>query len=363
MRIPLPSHIRGIKPYVPGKPIEEVERELNLSGTVKMASNENPLGPSPLAVEALRGFLDKLHIYPDGAGYYLCQALGAHFGVDPCAIILGNGSVELVEMAARAFLLDGANAVFSQGSFAMYAIACQIAHAESRQAPMRERTHDLRAMLDLVDEKTRLVLVANPNNPTGTYNALRDIERFLERVPETALVVVDEAYKEFVGAPDYGTAQPLLGRFPNLMVLGTFSKAYGLAALRIGYGFAHPEIITALHKVRSPFNTSAPAQVAAIAALDDQAFVRRVVELNRRELPYLAGELKKIGLAVTPSVTNFLMVDVPMDADEFFQALLREGVIVRPQKSGGFPRSVRVTVHTREGNDRFIAATKKVLGR
>lgn len=363
MKIPIPTHISGIKPYVPGKPIEEVERELELSGTVKMASNENPLGPSPLAVEALQGFLGKLHIYPDGAGYYLCQALGEHFGVDPSNIILGNGSVELVEMAARAFLREGTNAVFSQGSFAMYPIACQIVNAETREAPMRGRTHDLGAMLNLMDENTRLVLVANPNNPTGTYNALRDVERFLERVPETALVVMDEAYKEFVDAPDYGTSQSLLARFPNLMVLGTFSKAYGLAALRVGYGFAHPEVITTLHKVRSPFNTSSPAQVAAIAALGDQAFVQKCVASNRLELAYLVGALKKMGLAVTPSVTNFVMVDVPMDADEFFQALLRHGVIVRPQKGGGFPRSVRVTVHTREGNDRFLAATKKVLGR
>ncbi len=363
MRIPAPPYIETIKPYIPGKPIEEVERELGLTHTVKMASNENPLGPSPRAIEALKGFLDKIHIYPDGAGFYLCRALGARYGVDPARIILGNGSVEIVEMSARAYLCPGVNAVFSQGAFAMYPIACQIVNAEARQAPMRDRTHDLHAMLDLMDEKTRLVIVANPNNPTGTYNALRDVERFLERVPETALVVMDEAYKEFVDAPDYGSALPLLDRFPNLLVLGTFSKAYGLAALRVGYGFAQPEVITTLHKVRSPFNTSAPAQVAALAALDDEAFVQTYLAINRVELAYLTGELKAMGLQVTPSVTNFLMVDVPMDADECFRALLREGVIVRPQKSGGFPRSLRVTVHTREGNDRFLAATKKVLGR
>lgn len=362
MKIQVPPYVQAINPYVPGKPIQEVERELGLAGTIKMASNENPLGPSPKAVAAVRAFLGELNIYPEGSGYYLCSALAAHFGVRAEQVILGNGSVELVEMAARAFLSPGVNCVMSEGSFAMYPIACQIVNAPSKAAPMRERTHDLEAMLAAVDESTRLILVANPNNPTGTYNPLADIERFMARVPSQALVIVDEAYKEFVDAPDYGSAQGLMARFPNLMVLGTFSKAYGLAALRIGYGFAHPDVIATLHKVRSPFNTSAVAQVAGLAALEDQAFVDRYVALNREERAYLAGELEKLGLPATPSVANFILVDVPMPAGQFFQALLREGVIVRPMAGNGFPNSVRVTVHARDGNDRFLAATRKVLG-
>jgi len=362
MRIPAPPYVEAIRPYVPGKPIQEVERELGLSGTIKMASNENPLGPSPLAVEAIQAFLGELNFYPEGSGFYLCQALAEHFGVAPEQVILGNGSVELVEMAARAFLSPEGNCVISEGSFAMYPIACQIVNAPVKAAPMRDRTHDLEVMLALVDERTRLVLIANPNNPTGTYNPLAHVQRFMEKIPKEALVIVDEAYKEFVDEPDYGTAQPLLARFPNLMILGTFSKAYGLAGLRVGYGFAQPDVIATLHKVRSPFNTSAVAQVAGIAALKDQDFVKRYVALNREERAYLTGQLRKMGLTVTPSVANFVLLDVPMTAGDFFQALLREGVIVRPMAGNGFPNSVRVTVYTRAGNDRFLAATRKVLG-
>lgn len=363
MKIPVPSHIQKIRPYVPGKPIDEVERELGLTGTIKMASNESPLGPSPKAVEALRGFLDQIHIYPEGSGFYLREALGRKFGVPQGQVILGNGSVELVEIAARALLHREANAVYSAGSFMMYPIAFQLAAAPAKPVPMRDRNHDLQAILDAIDGNTRLVILDNPINPTGRHVALRDIEHFLERVPESTLVILDEAYKEFVDAPDYGSAQPLMGRFPNLMVLGTFSKAYGLAALRIGYGFAHPEVLVELNKARSPFNTSSPAQVAAIAALGDQEYVDRYAALNLEERTYLARETAALGIPVTPSVANFIFVDAPMPADEAFHRLLHEGVIVRPMAGNGWPNSLRVTVYTRDGNDRFLAAVKKVFGR
>ena len=347
--------------YVPGKPIAEVERELGLTGTIKMASNESPLGPSPKAVEAIRGFLSQIHIYPEGSGFYLREALRDKFGIPQGQIILGNGSVELVEIAARALLHRDANAVYSAGSFAMYPIACQIAGAPTKPIPMRDRNHDLQALLEAVDDRTRLVLLDNPINPTGRHVALRDIERFLERVPETTLVIVDEAYKEFVDAPEYGSAQSLLDRFPNLMVLGTFSKAYGLAALRIGYGFAHHETVVELHKARSPFNTSSVAQVAAIAALEDQEYVARYVAINREEREYLAARTAALGLTVTPSVANFIFVDAPVPADEAFHRLMREGVIVRPMAGNGWPHSLRVSVYTRDGNDRFLEAAKRVF--
>ena len=361
MKVPIPQNIQQIRPYVPGKPVQEVERVLGITDSVKLASNENPLGPSPKAMEAVRDFVGQLHIYPEGSGFYLCQALSRFYGVGQEKIILGNGSVEIVEMAARAFLNAEANAVFSHGSFALYPIACQIMNAPVRAVPMKERNHDLKALLDAVDERTRLVILDNPINPTGRHTSFSDLAAFLEKVPETALVVVDEAYKEFADAPDYATTVPLMDRFPNLMVLGTFSKAYGLAGLRVGYGFAQPEVIATLHKTRSPFNTSSVAQIAAIAALGDQEFVKRGVALNRVERAYLTEKARALGLTVTPSMANFILVDVPMAAGDFFQRLMREGVIVRPLSP--YPNSLRVSVFAREGNDRFLEGTRRVLGR
>ena len=359
MTIPVPPYIQAIHPYVPGKPVEEVERELGLRNSVKMASNENPLGPSPRAVEALRNFLDRIHIYPEGSGFYLCRALAERLSVAPAQVVLGNGSVELVEMAARAFLNREASAVFSRGSFAMYPIACQVVDAPFTAVPMRERNHDLGALLGALTERTRLVILDNPINPTGRYVPRKDLVAFLERVPERVLVIVDEAYKEYARAPDYGTVVDLIPRFPNLMVLGTFSKAYGLAGLRVGYGAASEGVAAILHKVRSPFNTSSAAQTAALAALSDEAFVREAVALNARELPRLKAGCEALGLTVTPSEANFLLVDVPGEARAAFDALLREGVIVRPLN--GYPNSLRVSVHTPEGNDRFLEAARKVF--
>lgn len=362
-KLKVPPHMRELSAYVPGKPVAEVERELGLSGTVKMASNENPFGPSPKAVAAAKRGLEDLHIYPEGSGFYLCQALARRFGLRQDSIILGNGSVELIEIAAKALLTPGDNAVMSAGAFAMYRIATLSMNGEAREVPMAGRTHDLSAMAAAVDGRTKMVLVANPNNPTGTYNPLAQIEELLAAVPEEVLVVVDEAYKEFVDKGDFGTAQPLLERHPNLLVLGTFSKAYGLAGLRVGYGFGDPELLAVLHKARSPFNTSSLGQLAAIAALDDREFVESYTAFNRGELSYLCERLEEMGFAYTPSVTNFVLVDIPMSASECYQQLLHEGVIVRPMAMSGFPNSIRVTLHMREGNDRFLAALAKVCGR
>lgn len=364
MKIPVPSHIDSLSPYIPGKPVAEVEREFGLEGTLKMASNENPFGPSPKAMEAARRCLDELHIYPEATGFYLCRALGEHFGVDPETVILGNGSVELIEIAAKALLTPGTSAVMSDGAFAMYKIATRVMGATAIETPMKSpRTHDLRAMAKAVREDTRIVFVANPNNPTGTYNPRDEVAELLGLVPQSVLVIIDEAYKEFVGKADYSSAQHFLKDHPNLLVLGTFSKAYGLAGLRVGYGFGAPKLLGVLHKARSPFNTSSLAQVAAMAALGDGEFVRNYVDFNRRELDYLCGRLTRMGVAWTPSVTNFVLIDVPMPAIECYHKLLLEGVIVRPMAMSGLPNSIRVTVHLREGNDRFLAALAKVLGK
>lgn len=361
MKIPVPEHIQNLEAYQPGKPIKEVERELGLKNTIKMASNENPLGPCPKAVEAAISAMKEVHYYPEGGGYYLCEAISGFYGVPKENIILGNGSVELIEIAAKAFTQKGLNTVFSDGSFAMYRIATLSMSGDVKAVKMNGRTHDLKAMAKAVDANTRLLLVANPNNPTGTYNTFDEIKELMETVPESVLVIVDEAYKEYVRKEDYKSAQALLEKHKNLLVLGTFSKAYGLAGLRIGYGFGDPELLKTLHKVRSPFNTSLVAQTACIAALDDQDFVKASVELNYKEMEFLEKELAGLGLNFTPSVCNFILVDVPGSGKDFFEALLHEGVIVRPMAMSGFPNSIRVTICKREGNQRFIDAARKVL--
>ncbi|NMB99927.1 MAG: histidinol-phosphate transaminase [Thermoanaerobaculaceae bacterium] len=361
MKIPLLQHIANLSPYQPGKPIKEVERELGLKNTIKLASNENPLGPSPKAVKAAKMALKEINLYPEGGGFYLCEALSKHFKVPTDWIILGNGSVELIEIAAKAFIEKGLNSVMSEGSFAMYKIATLAMGGEAREVKMKERTHDLKEMAKAVDKNTRIVMVANPNNPTGTYNPYKEIKEFVESLPESVLVIIDEAYKEYITKKDYKSAQDLIDKHPNLLVLGTFSKAYGLAGLRIGYGFGNPELLKILHKVRSPFNTSLVAQEACIAALNDTAFVKKSVDLNTKEMAFVEKELKKLKLNFTPSVGNFILIDLPISGKEFFEKLLREGVIVRPMAMSGFPNSVRVTISTRKDNKRFIAATKKVL--
>jgi len=361
MKIPVPEHIQKLEAYQPGKPIKEVERELGLTDTIKMASNENPLGPSPLAVAEAVKWLKEIHYYPEGSGYYLCEALSKHYGVAKEQIILGNGSVELIEIAAKALIEKGLNTVISDGSFAMYKIATLAMNGDVKAVPMKNRTHDLKAMAKAVDKDTRLLLVANPNNPTGTYNSFEEVKELVETVPDSVLVIMDEAYKEYVRNDDYKSALSLLKNHPNLIVMGTFSKAYGLAGLRIGYGFGDAEVLQTLHKVRSPFNTSLVGQMACIAALGDRDFLKEAVELNYREMDFLEKELKALGLSYTPSVCNFILVDVPGSGKDFFEALLREGVIVRPMAMSGFPGSIRVTICKREGNQRFIDATRKVL--
>lgn len=359
--------VRRLSPYQPGKPVETLERELGITGSIKLASNENPLGPSPRAVEAVRGCLDGLAFYPDGGGHDLRHAIAAKLRVAPECVTLGNGSNDILELLGRAYLGQGTSAVFSAHAFAVYPLVVQATGAEARVAaanlPEHEQPwgHDLDEMAVLIDATTRIVFVANPNNPTGTWLGADRLESFVAAVPETTLVVVDEAYFEFVRLPGYPDAVRWLGRYPNLVVTRTFSKVYGLAALRIGYGIANPQVADVLNRVRQPFNTSTPAQVAALAALADNEHLERSIEVNRAGLEQLAQGCRGRGLAFIPSAGNFLCIDVGQPAMPVYEDLLREGVIVRPVASYGLPTHLRVTVGLPEQNARFLKSLDRVL--
>jgi len=360
--------VRKLTPYQPGKPISELERELGLSNIVKLASNENPLGPSPKALEALRLGIDELHLYPDGGGFELKAALSRRLGVSPAKITLGNGSNDVLELAARAFLSPETSAVFSQHAFAVYPIVTQAVGARALVAPAHDGTrgprygHDLDAMAGLIEESTRLVFIANPNNPTGTCLGKAELLDFLGKVPEHSLVVVDEAYFEYAEEPGHPDALEWLGRFPNLIVTRTFSKAYGLAGLRVGYAVSSEAIADLLNRVRQPFNVNALGLAAATAALDDEEHLRRTVELNKAGLKQLAEAFTGRGLDFIPSAGNFITVDMGTPAAPLFEALLREGVIVRPVANYGMPQHLRVTVGTTEQNNMFLDALDRVLG-
>ncbi len=360
--------VRKLTPYQPGKPISELERELGLSGIVKLASNENPLGPSPQALEALRRSVDDLHLYPDGGGFELKATLAAKLGVAAAQITLGNGSNDVLELAARAFLSPETAAVFSQHAFAVYPIVTQAVGAIARIAQAHDGSrgpcygHDLDAMAGLIGETTRLVFIANPNNPTGSYLRREELRNFLGRLPGHTLVVVDEAYFEYVAEPDYPDALEWLRDFPNLIVTRTFSKAYGLAGLRVGYAVSSEDIADLLNRVRQPFNVNSLGLAAAAAALSDDGHLSRTVELNRAGLAQLAGAFAARGLAHIPSVGNFITVDVGRPAAPVYDALLREGVIVRPIANYGLPGHLRVTVGKAEQNLIFLAALDRVLG-
>lgn len=361
--------VRGLTPYQPGKPISELERELGLREITKLASNENPLGPSPKAVEAVRRALSGLHLYPDGSGFELKAALAKRLEVKPGQITLGNGSNDVLELVARAFLSPETKAVFSAHAFAVYPIVTQAIGARAAAAPAHDGSrgprygHDLEAMADSVDNRTRVVFIANPNNPTGTYLARTELHRFLEGLPEHVITVIDEAYFEYVAAPDYPNALEWLAEFPRLVVTRTFSKAYGLAGLRVGYAVSGEDIADLLNRVRQPFNVNAPALEAARAALADGEYLSRSIRMNAEGLVRLSEALADRNLAVIPSVGNFVTFDLARPAAPVYEALLREGVIVRPIANYGLPNHLRVTVGTAGQNATFLAALDRVLGR
>lgn len=352
--------VQNLAPYVPGKPTDELQRELGLERIVKLASNENPLGASPAVSGAMQNLWRDIARYPDGNGYLLKQALAKQLTVDPNQITLGNGSNDVLELVARAFVETGDEVVFSQHAFAVYPIVTQAVGGRSVVVPATDFGHDLEAMAAAVTERTRVMFVANPNNPTGTWNNETAVVKLLETVSPNVIVVLDEAYFEYVSEADYPDGLSLLERFPNLVVTRTFSKIYGLASLRVGYGIASPEITDVLNRVRQPFNVNAYAQAAAIAALKDRDFVQRSIQLNHDGLLFLAKALREMGLEYIPSAGNFITFMVA-DAAEIYDRLLHRGIIVRPVGGYDIENGLRVTVGTASENRQFIKALKDVL--
>lgn len=363
------SGVQHLKPYQPGKPIEELERDLGISNSLKLASNENPLGPSPLAVEVLKPKLDGLSYYPDGNGFALKKALANKLGVTEASITLGNGSNEILELVARTFLAPGRDVIFSEHAFAVYPIVAQAVGAAARISAANPVSHampyghDLAAMQALVSEKTRVIFVANPNNPTGTWLCSNELENFIQNIPDDIIVVIDEAYFEYVEEDEYPDTLQWVSHHPNIIVTRTFSKIYGLAGLRIGYSISSPEVADLLNRVRQPFNTNSLAQAGAMAALADDDHVSSSVKMNREGLVQLQSGFTEMGLSWIPSVANFISVNLNQPGLPVYQKLLREGVIVRPVDNYGLPDYLRITVGSAEQNARVIHALKKVLNK
>ncbi len=361
--------VLAVEPYRPGKSAADLAREYTVDAMIKLSSNENMLGPSPHAVTAVRDGCPGLMLYPDGGGRRLAWALAERHGVAPECVTLGNGSNELLELAGRCFLDRGKNAVYSEHAFAVYELTTQICGADSRVARARGATdampcgHDLDAMAAEINADTRVVFIANPNNPTGTWFDGRVLEAFLQKVPVSTLIVIDEAYAEYVTQPDYPEAAAWLGRFPNLMVTRTFSKAFGLAGLRVGYALSSAAVAELMNRVRQPFNVNAPAQSGALAALEDEVHLERSVAMNRDGLMQLQAGCDRLQLPWMPSAANFLCIEVGDAAADVYGKLLRRGVIVRRIDNYGLPRHLRVTVGRPEHNRRFLEALAEALGR
>jgi histidinol-phosphate aminotransferase len=354
----VPEWIRTLTPYQPGKPVEELEREYGVHDSIKIASNENPLGPSPKAVAAIMAALPNLHRYPDGDAFYLKRRLAEKLDIDRSSLIIGNGSCELIEIIIRTFLQGGEAVVVGKHAFAIYGLTTQAAGGQTITVPHKGFKFDLEAMARAITPTTRIVFLDNPNNPTGTIYVRSEWETFLQQVPDDVLVVVDDAYLEFVDDPAYPNSLEYHDGKRLLVTLRTFSKICGLAGVRVGYGVSSPEIIDALNRIRQPFNVNSLAQVAALAALDDEEHIRRTQENNRQGLAYLRRELDRLGLAYAPSWANFLLVKVGVGT---YQRLLPEGVIIRPMEGYGFPGYARVSVGTPAENERFIVAMEKLL--
>ena len=356
--------VQKLSPYVPGKPVDELARELDLdpAGIVKLASNENPLGPSPKALEAIRAELAELTRYPDGNGFALKSRLATRYAVQPQQVTLGNGSNDILELVARAYLAPGLNAVFSEHAFAVYPIATQAVGAQGKVVPAKDFGHDLEAMLAAIDANTRVVFIANPNNPTGTWFGPQALSDFLARVPQEVLVVLDEAYIEYAEGDELPDGLDYLAAHPNLLVSRTFSKAYGLAALRVGYGISSAQVADVLNRVRQPFNVNSLALAAACAALDDADYLAQSRQLNDAGMAQLEAGCRALGLGWIPSRGNFIAIDFARDTAAINQALLHEGVIVRPVAGYGMPTYLRVSIGLPEENARFLEALAKVLG-
>ena len=357
------EHILGIAPYEPGKPIEELERELMIHNPIKLASNENPLPPSDRVQKAIIAALSSLDRYPDGSGFYLRQALAKKHGVMPDQVVLGNGSNELIELLVRTFLRPGDEAIVPHPSFVVYPMIVQAAGGVRVMVMLKDFRLDLDAMARAITPMTKLVFVANPNNPTATIVTKDEVEHFMARVPERTIVIFDEAYIEFAMAPDFPDTLAYVKQGRKVVTLRTFSKASSLAGLRVGYGIADADAIALMNRIRQPFNVNSLAQAAGLAALDDEAHILECVRMIEAGRHFLYDEFKRIGLQYVPSRANFILVDVGRNAAEIYQKLLHQGVIVRPMTPFGLETALRITVGTPEENRKLVKALRVVLGK
>jgi len=359
--------VKALLPYQPGKPIDELERELGLTNIVKLASNENPLGPSLLVKQAIEKSIDEVSLYPDGNGFALKQALANKHGITSEMITLGNGSNDVLDIIARVFLSEGREAIFSEYAFVVYAIATQAVNATARVAKAKPLGgddaygHDLATMAELLTDKTAVIFIANPNNPTGTWLDPAELETFIASVPKHIVVVLDEAYCEYLQPATGFDSMQWLAQYPNLIITRTFSKAYGLAGLRVGYAVSQPAVADLLNRIRQPFNVNSIALAAAEAALSDQAYIEQSRELNQQGLQQLADGFDRLGLTYIPSVGNFICVEVGDNSADVYQGLLKQGVIVRPVAAYNMPRHLRVSVGLAEQNMALLEALEKVL--
>ena len=358
----IPDYIRGLPVYVPGRPIEEVERELKIHA-VKLASNENPLGPSPLAVEAAKRALENANRYPDGGTHLLREALAARNGVSTEETFVGLGSSEIIDLASRVLLRAGLQGLTSYGSYAPFSVAIRASGAELVLVPQKHFAFDLQAIASAITPKTGVIYLANPNNPTGTAFSVEEFSEFLASVPDGVLVVLDEAYIHYTPSLNLRSSPEAYRKRKNLLILRTFSKVYGLAGMRIGYAIGHPELLSAMNRLKTPFNTSGTAQAGALAALDDREHVERCITTNAIERKRLSEGLTKLGLRPVPSETNFIFMEVGPEAKEICDELLHLGVIVRPLGWMGFPEAIRISVGTAEENGKCLAAMADVLAK
>lgn len=356
------QEILAIEPYSPGKPIDEVQREYGLTDVIKLASNENPLGPGPLAVSALQKAAADAHLYPDGGCSRLRESIAARLGIAKDQVIVGNGSDELLKLAAEVFLSQSDSAVMADPTFSEYQFATRLMGASVRRVPLKDYRHDLKAMAAAVDDSTRIAFVCNPNNPTGTIVSHVEFKEFLDSVPSDVLVVLDEAYVEYAQDPAFPQALELLREYTNLLVTRTFSKLHGLAGLRVGYGIGHADLINLMHRVREPFNVNAFGQAAAVAALQDSEHAAQSVQVNERGKAFLYDVFASLELSFIQTQTNFVLVDVGRDSQEIFEQLLIRGIIVRAAHSFGLPTHLRITVGTEAQNRRLAAGLQEVLG-
>ncbi|MFD3446102.1 histidinol-phosphate transaminase [Microbacteriaceae bacterium 4G12] len=355
------QQLLALRAYTPGKSIEEVKIQYGLEKIVKLASNENPFGCSSKVSEAMTSLSDKFALYPDGAAAVLREKVAHRLGVQPNQLLFGSGLDEVIQMISRALLREGTNVVMAAPTFSQYRHHAVIENAEVREVPLKDGQHDLQEMLQVVDQDTRIVWICNPNNPTGTYVNEQELRAFLDVVPKTALVIIDEAYYEYATAKDYPQTIPLLETYENLMILRTFSKAYGLAAFRLGYGIANPKLIGQLEVTRLPFNTSTIAQIAGLAALDDGEFLQYCINKNREGLGFYYEFLEKHNIPYYSSQANFIFIEIGKTGDDVFQALLEKGYIVRSGAGLGLPKGVRITVGKEEDNQQVMSLLKEII--